>query len=52
MKKMLDCADIEKTCPMCGQDISIDDVVFVGENGVQGLKRAPPPKEDAKTEKQ
>lgn len=41
MKKSLECADIEKNCPMCGVDISLDDIVFVGEAGVQGLKRAP-----------
>lgn len=30
---------------MCNQDITINDIIFVGEAGVQGLKRAPPPKE-------
>lgn len=48
MKKMLESPEIEKTCPMCGVDITLDDITFVGEGGVQGLKRAPPPKEDDK----
>lgn len=48
---MLDCPEIEKTCPMCGVDITIDDIAFLGENGVAGLKRAPPPREDSKTDK-
>ncbi len=33
---------------MCNVDITLDDIVFVGENGVAGLKRAPPPKEEKK----
>jgi len=44
MKKMLENPEIEKTCPMCNQDVTLADIVFVGEAGVAGLKRAPPPK--------
>lgn len=52
MKRSLDCPEIEKTCPMCGVEITMDDFVFLGENGVAGMKRAPPPKEeDPKAEK-
>ena len=45
MKKMLECADIEKTCPMCNADITVDDIAYVGEAGVAGIKRVAPPKE-------
>ena len=31
---------------MCNEEITLNDVTFVGEGGVQGLKRAPPPKEN------
>ena len=44
MKKMLESPEIEKTCPMCNVEIELGDIIFVGENGVSGLKRAPPPK--------
>ena len=50
IKLMLDCADVEKTCPMCNTDVTLDDYQFVGEAGVSGLKRAPP-KEENKKEK-
>jgi hypothetical protein len=30
---------------MCGIDITLADIVFLGEGGVSGLKRAPPAKE-------
>ena len=40
--------DIEKTCPMCATDVSLDDYQFVGEAGVAGLKRAPPKEENSK----
>lgn len=46
MKKMLNTEGIEKTCPMCNTDVTIDDYVFVGEKGVPLLKRVNPPKED------
>lgn len=52
MKKALGSPDVEKTCPMCENTISLDDIVFLGENGVSGLKKAPPPKEDSKEKKQ
>lgn len=45
MKKALSMAEGDKICPMCEAQISLDDIVFVGENGVSGLKKAPPPKE-------
>lgn len=48
MKKMLENPEIEKTCPMCNEEITLNDVIFLGENGVQGMKRAPPPKEKEK----
>jgi len=48
MKKMLDNPEIEKTCPMCAAEVTIDDYKFLGEAGVAGMKRAPPPKEEAK----
>ena len=46
MKKMLNTEGIEKTCPMCNVDVTIDDFTFLGENGVNILKRAAPPKEE------
>ena len=48
MKKMLDHPEIEKTCPMCNENITLNDIQFLGENGVSGMKRAPPPKEEKK----
>ena len=50
MKKMLNTDGIEKTCPMCNIDVSINDYTFLGEKGVQSLKRAAPPKEEKKKE--
>jgi hypothetical protein len=35
----LNTADIEKTCPMCNKDITMDDIEFLGEKGVIGLKK-------------
>jgi hypothetical protein len=29
---------------MCNADITLGDIIFVGEAGVSGLKRAPPAK--------
>lgn len=51
MKKTLSNPDIEKTCPMCEAPVTLEDILFVGENGVAGLKKAPPPKEDPKDKK-
>ena len=45
---MLNSPDIEKTCPMCGADVTLDDYQFLGEAGVSGLKRAPPKEENSK----
>ena len=45
MKKALANPDVEKLCPICETSISLEDITFVGENGVSGLKKAPPPKE-------
>ena len=45
MKKALANPDVDKLCPMCETPISLDDITFVGDNGVSGLKKAPPPKE-------
>ena len=50
MKKMLNTDGIEKTCPMCNIDVSINDYAFLGEKGVHSLKRAAPPKEEKKKE--
>jgi hypothetical protein len=36
---------------MCETQITLDDITFIGENGVAGLKRAPPPKEETKEKK-
>lgn len=36
---MLNAPDIEKTCPMCNVDITMDDIEFLGEKGVPGLKK-------------
>jgi hypothetical protein len=44
MKKMLNAEGIEKTCPMCNHDVTINDYTFLGENGVSILKRAAPQK--------
>lgn len=46
MKKMLNTEGIEKTCPMCNVQVTIDDYTFVGEAGVSILKRAAPPKQE------
>ncbi len=44
---MLNTPSIDKTCPMCNNKVdSIDDFTYLGENGVNLLKRAAPPKED------
>ena len=51
MKKMLDHAEIEKTCPMCNENITVQDIQFLGEGGVSGMKRAPPPKDEKKDKK-
>jgi NAD-dependent SIR2 family protein deacetylase len=51
MKKALSSPEVEKLCPMCEVQITLDDIVFVGENGVAGLKKAPPPKEEGKEKK-
>lgn len=48
MKKMLNTDGIEKTCPMCNCDVTINDFTFLGEKGVSTLKRAAPPKEEKK----
>ena len=48
---MLDNPEIEKTCPMCNEDISQIDIQYLGEGKVSELKRAPPPKEEKKEEK-
>ena len=36
---------------MCGVEITLSDIVFLGEAGVSNLKRAPPAKEENKNEK-
>ena len=46
MKKMIQHPEIEKTCPMCNEDITLNDIQFLGEAGVSGMKRAPPPKDE------
>ena len=46
MKKMLNTEGIDKTCPMCNTEVTIDDFNFLGESGVNLLKRAAPPKEE------
>ena len=51
MKKMLEHPEIEKTCPMCNENITLSDIQFLGEAGVSGMKRAPPPKDDKKDKK-
>lgn len=51
MKKALGSPDVEKTCPMCEIKISLDDIIFLGENGVAGLKKPPPPKDENKEKK-
>jgi hypothetical protein len=51
MKKMLDHPEIEKTCPMCNEGITLNDIQFLGEGGVASLKRAPPPKDKEKEKK-
>ena len=48
MKRMLENPDIEQTCPMCNEKITLNDIEFLGEGGVAGLKRAPPPKDKEK----
>lgn len=45
MRKMLNTEGIEKTCPMCNHPVSIDDYEFLGEAGVNQIKRVAPPKE-------
>ena len=39
LKRMLNTADVEKTCPMCNKDITMDDIEFLGEKGVPSLKK-------------
>ncbi len=39
MKRMLNTQDIEKTCPMCNADVTLDDYEFLGDKGVPGLKK-------------
>lgn len=51
MKKMLNTEGIEKTCPMCNTEVTIDDYNFLGENGVSVIKRIAPPKEEKKETK-
>ena len=48
MKKMLNTDGLERTCPMCNANVTIDDYTFLGEKGVSSLKRAAPPKEEKK----
>jgi len=36
---------------MCNENVTLNEIQFVGENGVNGLKRAPPPKDEKKEEK-
>ena len=47
---MLNTEGIDKTCPMCNIEITLDDFNFLGEAGVGLIKRAPPPKEEKKEE--
>lgn len=49
---MLNTEGIEKTCPMCNIEATIESYTFVGESGVAILKRAPPPKEDKEKDKE
>jgi hypothetical protein len=42
MKKMLNTEGIEKTCPMCDHDVTINDYTYLGENSVSILKRVAP----------
>ena len=39
IKRMLVAPDIERTCPMCNVDITLEDVEYLGEKGVPGLKK-------------
>lgn len=41
MKRILETEGIEHTCPMCNTEITMDDIIMVGESGVAALKRAP-----------
>lgn len=36
---MLNTPDMEKSCPMCNVDISLDDMEFLGDKGVAALKK-------------
>ncbi len=43
---MIESKDVEKTCPMCNAEITINEIKFVGESGVTGLKNIITTKED------
>lgn len=41
MKKILQADEVEKTCPMCAVEITINDIKFMGEAGLAALKNSP-----------
>ena len=50
MKKILQGDEVDKTCPMCGVEIGINDIKFVGEAGVSSLKNSAKEIKKEKTE--
>lgn len=51
MKKLIECKNLESTCPMCNAEITINDVKLVGESGVQALKHVAKEGDDKDKEK-